>query len=406
MLRSIAVLTGGCCTRATELPRGRSAFAKTYTTKARLLNRIGKILGDLKRGWVKGRARRPEEPLVVEIYRGYRSSERVFIQGRVMEYENIEVDSADRRWTNFVNALRRLETDEIAGAEVEVQYRGRAFRRTTDSEGYFTIHEPIAETLDDQSWERVTARIVSVPAGEVPDETFHGTVTDLTRTSELAVVTDIDDTILQTGVTSLFKLRALYRTLADNAYTRVPFAGAAELFEGLSKGANPGDQSNPIFYLSNSPWNLYQLLKEFLNVKTFPKGPIFLRDVGLPYEGSPRGGTHKELTLRRLLRDFPTVKFVLVGDSGEADADIYYAAAQEYPERIEAIVIRNVKNNANARRIAKLFARQPGRHFYLVRDSVEAAERLAKLRLLTAEQVETVRVSMTIKRSISPTHPN
>ncbi len=360
-------------------------------------------MNGLKNGWVKGRKRPPDHPFNIEIYRGYRSSERLFIQGRVLEFEDITVDSADRRWTNFINALRRLETDEIAGAEVDVEYRGRTLRRTTDSEGYFTVHEPIADDLDEQSWERVSARLVSVPVGPLPTETFHGTITDLTRTSELAIVTDIDDTILQTGVTSLFKLRALYRTLANNAYTRVPFAGGAELYEGLAEGASATEEKNPIFYLSNSPWNLYQLLKEFLNVKGFPKGPIFLRDIGLPYEGSPASGTHKGNTLRQLLRDFPTVKFVLIGDSGEADADIYHAAAEEFPERIKAIVIRNVKNNANARRIQRLFDRLPERLFFLVSDSAEAAVRLAGIGLLNADQVARVRQAMSIKERAADT---
>ncbi len=365
------------------------------------MNRIGKILGDLKSGWVKGRARRPEEPLTVDLYRGYRSSDKLFIQGRVLEREDITVDSSDRRWTNFMNALRRMETDEIAGAEVRVSCGEHVFDRTTDSEGYFTVHEAVSERLDDKNWERVTAQITAVPVGEAPSDVFTGAITDLTRTAEIAIVTDIDDTILQTGVTSLFKLRALYRTLADNAYTRVPFGGAAELFAGLASGSKATEEGNPIFYLSNSPWNLYQLLVKFLGVKGFPKGPIFLRDVGLPYEGTPKSGSHKELTLRRLLEDFPTVKFVLVGDSGEADADIYYAAAQEFPERIRAIVIRNVKNNANARRIAKLFARYPDRNFYLVRDSVEAAERLQALDLLDETQVDVVRRAMEIEGAVN-----
>lgn len=347
-------------------------------------------MGDIKRGFVRGRARRPEEPLVAELYRGYRSSEKLFLQGRILEHEEIEVTSGDRRWTNFMNALRRLETDEIAGASVEIGYRGSTIHRTTDSEGYFTIHEPIDAELDEEAWEPVTARITALPAGEAPDETFTGSVADLTRHSELAIVTDIDDTILQTGITSLFKFRALYRTLAENAYSRVPFAGAAELFSALRTGPKATEESNPVFYLSNSPWNLYALLKQFLDIKGFPKGPIFLRDVGLPYENSPQGGSHKELTLRRLLEDFPTVKFVLIGDSGELDADIYYAAAEEFPGRVKAIIIRNVKNNANARRIARLFSNHADRNFYLVKDSAEAAYRLAALDLLNPAQVRQV----------------
>lgn len=360
-----------------------------------MLDQLGRLVGDLKRGYTRGRARRPDEPLVAKIYRGYRSTDKLFVQGRVLEREDITVQPGDRRFTNFVNALRRMETDEIAGAGVRVTYRGQGFDLVTDAEGYFKIHEPVADDPNDDVWEPITARITSLPYGPAPDDIFEGGVADLVKTSDVAIVTDIDDTILRTGITSFFKLRAVYRTLADNAHTRMPFAGAPELFRALHTGAGVVDERNPVFYLSNSPWNLYALLEEFLDVKGFPKAPIFLRDVGLPYANTPRGGTHKELTLKRLLADFPSVRFVLIGDSGERDADYYHAAAEANPGRIKAVVIRNVKNNANAQRIKRMFARRaPEDHFCLVRDSAEAARKLAGIGLLNDAQVEAVRRAM------------
>ena len=360
-----------------------------------MLQDIGRLLGDLKRGYNRGRARRPDRPLGVALYRGYRSSERFFLQGRVLEREDVTVTPSDRRWTNFVNALRRLETDEVADAGVRIRYRDARFDLRTDPEGYFHLHVPVEAALTDEVWEPVAAQITDLPFGDPPGEVFHGGIADLTRASEVAIVTDIDDTILQTGITSLFKLRAIYRTLADNAYTRMPFAGAPELFRALHRGPGGTDERNPVFYLSNSPWNLYALLEQFLDLKGFPKAPIFLRDVGLPYAGGSPSAEHKARSLQRLLEDFPTVSFVLVGDSGEHDADIYNEAANANPGRVKAVVIRNVKNDANAHRIERMFARRPpGDHFYLVRDSVEAAQRLATLGLLDETQVARVREGM------------
>ena len=356
---------------------------------------IGRLLGDLKRGYTRGRARHPDQPLVAKLYRGYRSESKLFVQGRVLEHEDVTVTPGDRRFTNFVNALRRLETDEIAGAGVRVTYRDRDFDLVTDPEGYFLIHEEVADDRVDDVWEPVTAQITSLPRGESPDEIYEGGVADLANTSDVAIVTDIDDTILQTGITSVLKLRAIYRTLADNAYTRMPFAGAPELFRALHSGQGPTEKRNPVFYLSNSPWNLYAMLEEFLDHRGFPKAPIFLRDIGLPYENSPRGGSHKELTLKRLLADFPTLQFVLIGDSGEHDADIYNALAREHPDRVRAVVIRNVKNNANARRIERMFSRKrPEQHFYIVKDSVQAARELARIGLIDEKHVEEVRRGM------------
>jgi phosphatidate phosphatase APP1 len=134
------------------------------------------------------------------------------------------------------------------------------------------------------------------------------------------------------------------------------------------------------------------MLEKFLDDKGFPKGPIFLRDVGLPYVESPSEFGHKEGTLLRLIEDFPSLKFVLIGDSGEKDADIYHSVASKHPDRVVAIIIRHVKNNGNARRIERLFARQPPeRHYHLVKTSLEAAEVMQRLGLLNEQQVEHVR---------------
>ncbi len=374
-----------------------ASFGRLSRSEMSTQTALGRLAARAKREAYRlsKRDRRLEEPAVIELYLGYRSSCKLFVQGRVLEHENVRVTDSDTRWMNFLNALRRFESDEVAGAEVIVSYRGYEIKCTTDSEGYFTIHHDVDDTADAEPWEGVRAKIVSLPGGQPLDgREFTGSVADLTRDSKLAIITDIDDTILQTGVTSLFKLRALYRTLADNAYTRVPFTGAAELFAALSSGPVVTEEANPIFYLSNSPWNLYGLLKEFLDIKAFPKGPIFLRDVGLTYEGSPKTGTHKSETIRRMLADFPTVTFVLIGDSGEADADIYHAAAEEFPERIKAVVIRNVKDNSNAARIKALFAGVlPTRNFIIVHESAEAAERLAAIGLLNEEQVAAVKAA-------------
>jgi len=258
--------------------------------------------------------------------------------------------------------------------------------------GYFTVHEEILVQPTDDPWEAIEARLTSIPYGVPADELFVGEVADLSADATYAVVTDIDDTILQTHVTSLFKLRALYHTLVDNAFTRLSFKGAPTLYEELANGVSNVHECNPTFYLSRSPWNLYDMLEQFLDDKGFPKGPIFLRDVGLPYAETPSEFGHKEGSILRLIADFPTLKFILIGDSGEKDADIYHSVAKRHPDRVGAVIIRNVKNNANARRIQRMFARLPQeRNYHLVKNSEEAAVILERLGYINATQVELVR---------------
>ena len=359
-------------------------------------DRAGRIFRKLRRGYHRGFGFRESGNYHVQLYRGYRSSTTLFVQGRVLEDKRIEVGEADRTWRNFINAIRRFNSNEVAGAVVELRYLGERYEVMADREGYIELEVAVSAPNTDDAWERITARIIELPdtasphPAHDPTHVFHGEIADLDTQAEYAVVTDIDDTILKTDVTSLFKLKALWYTLADNAHTRLAFPGAPQLFQQLREGTSTEDKNNSVFYLSRSPWNLYDMLEQFLDAKGFPRGPIFLRDVGLLGEVKGSHG-HKEATLLRLIEHFPTLKFVLVGDSGEKDADIYHAVAQKHPERIAAVVIRNVKNNANAHRIERMFARRPAdEHYFLVKDSAEAALRLSELGLLNSSQVRAV----------------
>ena len=363
-----------------------------------MLDQTGRLFRSLRRRYHRGFGFRESGEYIVQLYRGYRSSTTLFVQGRVLEDKGIRVGERDDGWRNFVNALRRFNSNEVAGAVVELTYLGERYEVMADGEGYIELSVPVATANTDEPWEQITARIVELPEGSPADfanrhtssKTFTGQVADLDHRAEYAVVTDIDDTLLKTDVTSLFKLKALWYTLSDNAHTRVAFAGAADLYRYLAEGTQQGDAHNPVFYLSRSPWNLYDMLEQFLDVRGFPKGPIFLRDVDLLKEISGSHG-HKRATIERLIEHFPTLRFVLVGDAGEHDADIYHAVAERYPERVRAIVIRNVANGGNAQRIKRLFKRRgPERHYYLVKDSAEAAAKLASAGLLRPDHVRAI----------------
>ena len=360
-----------------------------------MLEEAGNFWRKLRKRRRQRRGYKSEEEIVVQLYRGYRSTEKLYVEGRVLEDEGIEVSEDDRLWRNMVNAIRRFESDEVAGARVRVTYLGQSYELVADPEGYIKLYEEVTVQPTDEPWEGIEATLLELPFGNHSEEPFAGEVADLSQEATYAVVTDIDDTLLKTHITSLFKLKALYHTVVDNSYTRMAFPGAPELYQQLYNGPGPEQENNPVFYLSRSPWNLYDMLEHFLDIKGFPKGPIFLRDVGLPYKNTPSEYGHKEGTLLRLIRDFPTLKFICIGDSGEKDADIYSAVAAKHPDRIAAVIIRNVKNNKNARRIARMFARKrPEDHFYLVKDSVEAAARLRQLGHLTEAQVDLVSESI------------
>jgi phosphatidate phosphatase APP1 len=199
--------------------------------------------------------------------------------------------------------------------------------------------------------------------------------------ARFGVVSDLDDTVLRSSVTDLVAMARL--TLLSNAHTRLPFEGVAALYRALRLGPD-GRDSNPIFYVSSSPWNLYDLLEDFLDLQGIPAGPLLLKD------WSPTTlrdhEKHKLGVIRMLLATYPDLPFVLVGDSGERDPEIYRQIVREHPGRIWTIYIRDVsgaRRDAAVREIAGE-VRELGVEMLLVSDSNEAADHAAGRGLIAA----------------------
>ena len=123
--------------------------------------------------------------------------------------------------------------------------------------------------------------------------------------AQSGVISDLDDTVIETNVTSF--LTAAKLTLLGNAKTRKPLEGVAALYSSLHLGA-AGRPLNPIFYVSSSPWNLYDLLCEFLQLNEIPKGPIFLGDYGIDRTKFIKKRGHRDKLDRTLvlMAAFPT----------------------------------------------------------------------------------------------------
>jgi phosphatidate phosphatase APP1 len=134
--------------------------------------------------------------------------------------------------------------------------------------------------------------------------------------------------------------------MLGNARTRLPFAGVAAFYRALECGAD-GRQCNPIFYVSSSPWNIHDVITEFLSLQKIPDGPVMLRDwdIELSALASSRLKQHKEPLIREILDAYPSLPFILIGDTSQRDPEIYREIVRQYPGRILAIYVRNVDPN-------------------------------------------------------------
>ncbi|KAG0267622.1 hypothetical protein BGZ95_002810, partial [Linnemannia exigua] len=166
---------------------------------------------------------------------------------------------------------------------------------------------------------------------DMPDP-CHGVV-NLIDPEGVSVISDIDDTIKETNVT------AGARIILRNTFLKdmMEVEGMASVYKRW------WTQGAAIHYVSNSPWQLIPSLLEFFQIHMFPPGSAHLRlhdNVLKTYFKAP--GENKRRSIREILSDFPDRKFILVGDSGEIDMEIYTQMALEFPGQIVKIFIRDI----------------------------------------------------------------
>jgi phosphatidate phosphatase APP1 len=153
----------------------------------------------------------------------------------------------------------------------------------------------------------------------------------------LAVVSDIDDTVLVTALPR--PLLAAWNTFVRHETTRRPVRGMATLYREIER-RHP---DTPVFYLSTGAWNVAPVLEPFLKRHAIPPGPRLMTDWGpTPDSWFRSGREHKRREIRRLLDEVPDRQWLLIGDDGQHDPEIYAEAAESAPEQVTAVVIRQL----------------------------------------------------------------
>ncbi len=285
-------------------------------------------------------------PVEIVTYRGYGNERRLWMIGRVLEDRRVPPASADdSAWRNLRSMFRRAMTNEIPSALVRARFRGREEVIRADLEGFFEVSIPLEGTQAEPGlWHTVDLDLLEPELPGRPQVSATGQVEVPAPDARFGVISDIDDTVIHTHANHWLPMART--VLLGNAYTRLPFPGAAAFYRALQRGftSYPG---NPLFYVSNGPWNLYDLVTEFLVLNDIPLGPIIMRDWGLSSKGlwPFRPHTHKLDAVRHILDFFPDLPFILVGDSGERDPEIYGEVVRLYPGRILAVYIRAVRDH-------------------------------------------------------------
>ena len=182
----------------------------------------------------------------------------------------------------------------------------------------------------------------------------------------LSVISDIDDTIKISEVRDK-------RALLTNTFYR-PFravANMAEFYKRISQ-----DENVTFHYVSASPWQLYQPLQNFITKYHFPAGSFNLRlfrwKDGSFFNLFTSSKNYKIATIQSLINCCLERGFILIGDSGEHDPEIYASIARQYPQQVQHIFIHDVTGEGqNAQRYQKTFKGLPLSLWTVFRDAFQ-----------------------------------
>ncbi|MDT8386570.1 MAG: phosphatase domain-containing protein [Thiogranum sp.] len=299
-------------------------------------------------------------PVSIQPFRGFGNGRMVCVNGQVTFGRRAHMrrpigrDEQRRLWTRIVDATRLAISPRIPGARVRIHCGGAVREVTADTHGHFSACLELPPRNVRSLWREYLVELVEPKRQE--SVTGRGEILVATAAARRIIVSDIDDTVIFTGVSN--KLRMLWQLFARGPHDRVPFPGIAALYRGLYAGPD-AEEKNPLIYISRSPWSIYPTLEEFFQLHDIPIGPVLqLRDWGitLRHPFPRRAPGQKREVLERVLTVYPELPLLLIGDSGQHDPELYLGLARQQPARVAGIYIRDLR--LSRRRTRELAAMQ------------------------------------------------
>lgn len=330
--------------------------------------------------------RRKKGDLILQNYIGWGTPTEIELGGRVLLPRTLSpVSQTTSRYQNMMNIVRRLMSREVGGIEVVGELAGQTVQAVSDSDGFFVLKFKLDTPLK-VGWHDAILKMKD------RDHEIMAQV-QVTGQPEMAIISDLDDTVIQSGVTSI--PRMLSTVFFGNSRTRAPFPGVGAFYQALT---HTPEGRNPIFYVSSSPWNFFDLLWQFLDYRKIPLGPLFLRNWGMDLLKGHGG--YKHGVIKRIFDQFPDLKFILVGDSGEKDPEIYAEVVKQYPDRVLAVYIRDVTDSVRDQNVLKLREEvgKAGIELVLTADSLTAAGHALAMGFITPAEYKHVLESASRER--------
>lgn len=286
--------------------------------------------------------------MLIHPYDGYLGENFLVVSGRVLHNRHVEFSQKDSKFRNFINSWKNFITKEIGQMKVFLKFLDVEAEAITNKEGYFMFKVPIekqVEDLDHPAWLTYSVSLNPDQVKRYQKQTEvegEGRVYIYNSKCRYGLISDIDDTLLVTDVSTLFRWRMFYYSVFLNPLQRKIFSDGPKTIEHLT---TLDSNEVPVFYISNSPNNLYYYVRTILDHHAFKQGPVFLRDIGrqlLRPKNFTKGNKYKQAY--DLFNAYPHKKFMLLGDAAEADIKIYSELARVFPNRVQLIAIRSLGN--------------------------------------------------------------
>jgi phosphatidate phosphatase APP1 len=246
----------------------------------------------------------------------------------------LKLEPAEPSTRIFDERMRLFLVDNERRKRIAVRLAGEAHTLdTSHADGHFTDTVQLSADRASRSMEGNLLRYQAVTAPNDP-RTFCG-VTHCLPPQGTSVVSDIDDTI---KVTEVFDRRKVIQNTFFREFLAVD--GMAQRYRRWA------DQGADFHYVSASPWQLYEPLTEFMAAAGFPQGTVHLKRVRLKdstfFSLFEDPVAYKLASIEPLFQQFPSRGFILVGDSGEKDPEVYGTLARRFPAQVKMIHIRDV----------------------------------------------------------------
>jgi len=257
----------------------------------------------------------------IELYNAYTNGAKIVVQGRVIDQEDKKTKES-KTFSAFFNS----EKKEV---NVYLEIEKEHFSLQSDNEGYFSFEVTSKVGVESN-------KTIVLCTDEAGSE--HEVVPFFpTSKKHIGVISDFDDTVVVSDVTSKGKL--LYNIFFKNFKERELVTEVSSMIKSELK------KNSALFFISGSPHQFSNNINNFLDYHHFPKRAILTKKIhGKNSDYLYASIAYKYDKIVKLIKMYPQVKWVFFGDSGEKDAEIYWKVKQDYPEKVEAIYIRNVQS--------------------------------------------------------------